>query len=116
VLALEPAIDAPTRSLLVRGVYENPAALLPGAFVTVEVPVEQRGAGILVPAHAIVPSVSGHAVYVLERPRRAAPGRDRPAHAGVGRDPQGLGVGETVLTSNLPRMRRERASSLSGSG
>jgi membrane fusion protein (multidrug efflux system) len=107
VLALEPAIDALTRSLLVRGVFENPSgALLPGAFVTVEVPVQQRGEGILVPAQAIVPSVSGHAVYVLREGRAEL----RPVEIGL-RTPdsveilRGLEVGDTVLTSNLLRMR-----------
>jgi len=107
VLALEPAIDAPTRSLLVRGVFENPTgALLPGAFVTVEVPIEQRGEGILVPAEAIVPSVSGHAVYVLRDGRAEL----QPVEIGL-RTPdsveilRGLAVGDAVLTSNLLRLR-----------
>jgi membrane fusion protein (multidrug efflux system) len=107
VLALEPAIDAPTRSLLVRGVHENPSgSLLPGAFVTVEIPVEQRGAGITVPSQAIVPSVSGHAVYVLRDGRAEL----RPVEIGL-RTPdsveilRGLEVGDTVLTSNLLRLR-----------
>jgi membrane fusion protein (multidrug efflux system) len=107
VLALEPAIDAPTRSLLVRGVFENPGgALLPGAFATVEVPIEQPGEGILVPAEAIVPSVSGHAVYVLRDGRAQL----QPVEIGL-RTPdavqvlQGLAFGDTVLTTNLLRLR-----------
>jgi membrane fusion protein (multidrug efflux system) len=107
VLAIEPAIDAGTRSLLVRGVYENPdGALMPGAFATVELPVEQADAGILVPAEAIVPSVSGHAVYVLRDGRAEL----QPVEIGL-RTPdsvqvlQGLAVGDTVVTSNLLRLR-----------
>jgi membrane fusion protein (multidrug efflux system) len=107
VIAIEPAIDAPTRSLVVRGVFENPTgALFPGAFATVEVPIEQPGDGILVPAEAIVPSVAGHAVYVLRDGRAEL----QPVEIGL-RTPEsvqilkGLAAGDTVLTSNLLRLR-----------
>jgi membrane fusion protein (multidrug efflux system) len=107
VAAIEPAIDAPTRSLLVRGVTENPSGtLLPGAFASVEVPVEQAEAGILVPAQAIVPSASGHAVYVLRG------GRADLQEVEIGMRTQdaveirrGLASGDTVLTTNLLRLR-----------
>src|SRR6185369_16063871 len=66
VLAVEPAIDAPTRSLLVRGITDNPAGvLLPGAFASVELTLEEEQSGIVVPSEAILPSATGHAVYVL---------------------------------------------------
>lgn len=107
VVAIEPAIDAPTRSLLVRAVCDNAdGVLLPGAFASVEVPIAQRGAGILVPAQAIIPSATGHAVYV------ARDGRAELREVDIGlrtRDAveirRGLVVGDTVLTSNLLRLR-----------
>lgn len=107
VLAIEPAIDAGTRSLLVRGVAENPTGtLMPGAFVTVEVPIEQRSAGITVPAQAIVPSVTGHAVYVLREGRAAL----QPVEIGLRTADAvevltGLEAGDVVLTTNLLRVR-----------
>jgi membrane fusion protein (multidrug efflux system) len=107
VLAIEPAIDAPTRSLRVRGIAENPdGGLLPGAFVSVEIPVEQATAGVLVPAQALIPSVSGQAVYVL----RDGKAELREVEIGL-RTPEsvevrsGLAVGDVVLTSNLLRLR-----------
>jgi len=122
VMAIEPAIDAPTRSLVVRGAYDNPdGTLFPGAFATVELPIEQPGEGILVPAEAIVPSVEGHAVYVLREGRAEL----QPVEIGV-RTPEavqvlrGLEVGDTVLTSNLLRLRPgvkvEVASAAGGAG
>jgi membrane fusion protein (multidrug efflux system) len=107
VVALESAIDAPTRSLLVRGVSDNPGGFLhPGAFATVTVALEQRAAGILVPAQAIVPSVTGHGVYV------ARDGVADLQEVEIGlrtRDAveilRGLAPGDTVLTSNLLRLR-----------
>ena len=107
VLAIEPAIDAPTRSLRVRGIAENPdGSLLPGAFVSVEIPVEQTTAGVLVPAEALIPSVAGQAVYVL----RDGKAELRAVEIGL-RTPEsvevrsGLSIGDVVLTSNLLRLR-----------
>jgi membrane fusion protein (multidrug efflux system) len=107
ILAIEPAIDAPTRSLRVRGIVENPdGVLLPGAFVSVEIPVEQVTAGVLVPSEALVPSVSGQAVYVL----RDGLAELREVEIGLRTEDAvevrtGLAVGDTVLTSNLLRLR-----------
>jgi membrane fusion protein (multidrug efflux system) len=107
IVAIEPAIDAPTRSLLVRAISQNPdGVLLPGAFASVEVPIEKSGAGILVPAHAIVPSATGHAVYVLRDGRAEL----REVEMGLRTREavqirRGLAVGDTVLTSNLLRLR-----------
>jgi len=107
VMAIEPAIDAPTRSLMVRGLSENRDGLLmPGAFAAVEVPVAHDRAGLLVPTQAIVPSATGHAVYVLRDGRAALQevtiGLRTSAAVEIQR---GLVAGDTVLTSNLLRLR-----------
>jgi membrane fusion protein, multidrug efflux system len=107
VIAIEPAIDAPTRSLVVRGVAENPnGALMPGAFATLDVPVAPESSGILIPAQAIIPSASGHAVYVLRE------GKAQLQEVEIGMRSaesvqvlRGLAIGDTVLTTNLLRMR-----------
>jgi membrane fusion protein (multidrug efflux system) len=107
VVAVEPAIDAPSRSLLVRGLAENPSgALLPGAFATVEVPLERDAEGILVPAEAVVPSATGHSVYVLRD------GRVDLQEVQIGLRTResvevlrGLALGDTVVTTNLLRLR-----------
>lgn len=107
VIAIEPAIDAPTRSLRVRGVSENPnGSLMPGAFATLDVPVAAESSGILVPAQAIIPSASGHAVYVL----RDATAQLQDVEIGMRSAEsvqvlRGLAVGDTVITTNLLRMR-----------
>ena len=107
VVAVEPAIDAGTRSLLVRGISDNPdERLMPGAFATVELSVAQPRDGLLVPAEAVVPSATGHAVYVLRDGRAAL----QEVQIGLRtRDAveirSGLTPGETVLTSNLLRLR-----------
>jgi membrane fusion protein (multidrug efflux system) len=107
VIAVEPGIDAATRSVRVRGITENPDGVLtPGAFAAVELPLEKAGEGILVPAQAVIPSATGHAVYVLRD------GRAELREVAIGvrtRDAveilRGLAPGEAVLTTNLLRLR-----------
>ena len=107
VVAIEPAIDAPSRSLLVRGVAENPSgALLPGAFASVELPLEHAVDGILVPAEAVVPSATGHSVYVL----REGQAELREVEIGLRTREsvevlRGLAIGDRVITTNLLRLR-----------
>lgn len=107
VIAVEPAIDAATRSVRVRGITDNEdGALAPGAFASVELPLEGAGEGILVPAQAVVPSATGHSVWVARDGRAEL----RAVEIGVRtRDAvevvRGLAVGDVVLTTNLLRLR-----------
>lgn len=107
VIAVEPAIDAATRSVRVRGIAENPDdALVPGAFASVEVPLELAREGILVPAQAVVPSAFGHAVWLVRDGRAAL----REVEIGLRtRDAveivRGVAAGDVVLVSNLLRVR-----------
>jgi membrane fusion protein, multidrug efflux system len=106
VAAVEPTIDRTTRSLLVRGVVPNPGGVLtPGASASVEFEV-QSGSGILIPSRALVPSIKGHNVFVLREGRAA----EQPVTIGLRTEERvqilaGLKPGDTVLTSNLLRLR-----------
>lgn len=106
VTAVEPVIDSATRSLLVRGVVPNPQGVLtPGASASVEFEV-QSGDGILIPSRALVPSINGHNVFVLREGRAA----EQPVTIGLRTAERvqilaGLAPGDTVLTSNLLRLR-----------
>jgi membrane fusion protein (multidrug efflux system) len=107
VVAIEPAIDAASRSVLVRGLAENPSgALVPGAFASVELSLGRGADGILVPAEAVVPSATGHSVYVLRD------GRAELQEVQIGLRTResvevlrGLAPGDVVITSNLLRLR-----------
>lgn len=107
VIAIEPQIDSASRSLRVRGLSENPeGVLVPGAFASLEIPVEQKAAGILVPAQAVVPTPSGHGVYVVREGRAEL----RDVRIGLRTEQSveiqsGLSAGDRVITSNLLRMR-----------
>lgn len=106
VVAIDPAIDTATRSLLVRGVVPNPGGrLTAGASAAVEFEV-QSAEGVLIPARALVPSIKGHSVFVL-RDGKAA---EQEVTIGVRTSDkvqilQGLKRGDVLLTSNLLRLR-----------
>ncbi|MGH7804649.1 MAG: efflux RND transporter periplasmic adaptor subunit, partial [Candidatus Binatia bacterium] len=92
--------------LLVRGIADNPQGfLIPGAFVSVDLPIEEVAGGVAVPAQAIVPSAAGHGVFIFRDGRAEL----RAVEIGL-RTPEsvqvvsGLAPGETVLTSNLLRL------------
>jgi membrane fusion protein, multidrug efflux system len=107
VIAIEPQIDTASRSLRVRGASENSQGrLVPGAFASVEIALEQKVAGILVPAQAVVPTTSGHGLYLLRD------GRAELRDVQIGMRTQesveiqgGIATGDVVILSNLLRMR-----------
>jgi membrane fusion protein, multidrug efflux system len=106
IVAVAPAIAAETRTLLVRGIAENREnKLIPGGFVSVELPIEDAGGGVAVPAQAVVPSAKGHGVFVLAGGRAEL----RAVEIGLRTADEvqvlsGLSAGETVLTTNLLRL------------
>ena len=106
VVAVEPAIDTATRSLIVRGVVPNPGGrLTPGASASVEFEV-RSGAGILIPARALVPSAKGHSVFLLREGKAV----EQPVIIGTRTSDRvqilsGLQKGDVLLTSNLLRLR-----------
>lgn len=65
VYAIEPQIDANTRTLKIRALADNSrGTLLPGQFVKVELILETTNNAIMVPTEAVVPELNGHKVFV----------------------------------------------------
>jgi membrane fusion protein (multidrug efflux system) len=107
VIALEPSVDAATRSLLVRGLIEGATDLVPGAAANVEVPLRVEQA-LLVPAIAIIPGIDGRRVYVA----REGVARSARIEIGFRTDDRaqvvsGLAAGDQVITTNLLRLRED---------
>ncbi|NUP13438.1 MAG: efflux RND transporter periplasmic adaptor subunit [Polyangiaceae bacterium] len=107
VLATEPVVDEGTRSLKLRGLSDpTTEKLVPGGFVSVELALTTQGGALFVPTEAVIPSLGGHAVYRVED------GAAKLVEVQLGlrtdREVQvtkGLAEGDTVLTSNLLRLR-----------
>ncbi len=106
VTVLEPAIDAATRSLLVRGLCSVPMGLLPGGFAEVTLTLDGLANGFMVPSQAIVPSSRGQGVYLIVEGKAKL----QPVEIGIRTDEQvqilrGLKEGDVVATTNLLRIR-----------
>lgn len=107
VYAIEPRIDAATRTLRLRARAENPGGkALPGGFATVELPLREIPNALLVPANAIVSGLNEQTIYVVEN------GRAQPRTVRTGlrlaREVQvvsGLEPGAVVITSGQMQLR-----------
>ncbi len=107
VYAIEPRIDATTRTISLRARAANPdGRILPGAFATVTLPLRTIPDALLVPTAAIIPGLNQQTVYVIED-GKAAP---RSVQTGIrlDRDIQiisGLADGDVVITSGQLQIR-----------
>jgi membrane fusion protein (multidrug efflux system) len=109
VTAIEPSVDAATRSLLVRGVVDGSTTLVPGSAANVELPLRVEQA-LLVPAIAIIPGIEGRRVYVAHQGRaRSAPVEVGFRTAERAQIVSGLSPGDQVITTNLLRVREDVA-------
>lgn len=108
VIAIQPAIEVATRSLVIRGIAPegDTAGLIPGAFAEVEVPLNSNDGGFLIPTEAIVPSAQGNSVFVAQdgvaRRRSVELGARFADRVQV---LNGLAEGDVVLITNLLRLR-----------
>ncbi len=107
IYAIDPRIDSNTRTLLVRAVaHNNDGTLLPGAFTSVSIELEQLPGALLIPAEAVISGLDQKNVFVIENGlavRRAVETGSRTAtevHI-----VSGLNPGDQVITSGLQQMR-----------
>jgi membrane fusion protein (multidrug efflux system) len=107
VYAIEPAVDVTTRTILLRARAPNPGGrILPGAYASVEVRLEEIRDALLVPTTAIVPGLNQQQLYVLvngrAEPRVVETGMrlDREIQIVRGLEPHAL-----VITSGLLQLR-----------
>jgi len=107
IYALDPRIDAGTRTVLVRAMCDNTdGRLLAGGFANVEFTLAETPDAILVPAIAVIPGVSDKNVFVVIDGRAAR----RTVVTGMRNESfvqvlEGLKSGEIVITSGLQQMR-----------
>jgi membrane fusion protein (multidrug efflux system) len=105
--ALDPRIDAGTRTVLLRATYAGTdQRLLPGGFANVEFSLTEIPDAILIPNMAVVPGVSGKDVFVAvdgKVERRAVQTGTR--NESLVHVIDGLKPGDRVITSGLQVLR-----------
>jgi membrane fusion protein (multidrug efflux system) len=107
IMAIEPRIDATTRTLQLRASAPNhDAGIFPGAFVEIELQLAEIPDAILVPSEAVIPELGGHSMFVS---RNGVADRVR-VTTGVRTETRvqitdGLVPGDTVLTTGILQLR-----------
>lgn len=107
VYAVESTIDAETRTLSVRALYDNHEQLLiPGRYTSVTINRREIKDAISVPSQAIVPEMGRNLVYVYRN------GKAQPVEITTGirtearvQAIEGLHVGDTLITSGVMQLR-----------
>ncbi|MBK6917792.1 MAG: efflux RND transporter periplasmic adaptor subunit [Deltaproteobacteria bacterium] len=109
VTVVEPQLESQTRSVIVRGVIDEPGELRPGQFATVTLtaaPTTTR----FVPSIAVLPSERGHQVFVerdgVAKAIEVELGHRTPDRVEV---LTGVAAGDRVIVTNLLRVRENMA-------
>jgi membrane fusion protein (multidrug efflux system) len=107
IYAIEPSIDASTRSLRVRARCPNPdGALVPGAFANVDLVLRSVADALTVPSIAVIPELGGKKVFVYED----GAAQPRTVETGIRSDTavqitSGLAEGDQVIVSGLLQLQ-----------
>ncbi|MCH8569365.1 MAG: efflux RND transporter periplasmic adaptor subunit [Balneolales bacterium] len=107
VFAIQPRINADTRTLSIRGLASNPdRQILPGAFVEVQVPLRTIDDALMVPSEAIIPEMGGQSLFLY----KGGKAERRQVQIGVRTDrsvqiTEGVAAGDTVLTTGMLQLR-----------
>jgi membrane fusion protein (multidrug efflux system) len=107
IYAVEPSIDASTRSLRVRARCPNSdGALIPGAFANVDLVLRSIPDALTVPSIAVIPELGGKKVFVYEdgtaQPRSVETGIRSETAVQI---TSGLDEGDLVITSGILQMQ-----------
>lgn len=106
VYAIEPLIDATTRTIQIRARAENPGNILSGAFATVRLGLREIPDAMMVPTTAILPGLNQQTVFVMNGGR--AESRQVQTGLRLAREVQitsGLEAGDIVITSGQLQLR-----------
>lgn len=107
IYAIEPILEANTRTLRVRAMVDNNKKnLIPGLFVNIIFPLERLDNAILIPTEALIPIQNGKTVFVLKDGKA----KEIVVESGARNNDdvlitQGLHIGDTVLTSGVMSLR-----------
>lgn len=107
VYAIEPLIDAETRTLRLRAEAPNAEGRLrPGAFADVDVVLGTIEETLVVPTFAVIPELGGQRVFVAEngtvQPRNVVTGIRSDSTVQI---TEGLSLQDTVITSGIQNLR-----------
>lgn len=107
IYAIEPKIDPVSRTLKIRGIYNNPGNnIFPGSFADVELVLKQINDAVMIPTHALVPELKGQKVFLYKN-GKAFP---QSVETGIRNEERvqitsGLNNNDTLITSGILQIR-----------
>lgn len=107
VYAIEPKIDASTRTIQVRAISNNrDNTILPGAFANINIVLQRTEKANLIPTGALIPELNQMKVFVLKSGKaesvNVTTGTRTEAKIQI---TEGLHLGDTVITSGILQIR-----------
>jgi membrane fusion protein (multidrug efflux system) len=107
IYAIDPRLDAATRTFALRGLVPNTEGLLrPGMFAQVELIVAERPQALVIPEQAIVPRGEQLFVFkVVDGKVALTPVRTGLREPGIVEIVEGLAAGDTVVTEGQMKLR-----------
>jgi membrane fusion protein (multidrug efflux system) len=107
VYAVEPGVDETTRTIRIRAIADNQSgALVPGAFVRINLPLDEQENAMMVPTYAVIPVQDGKQVYLFKEGKSVL--RNVQTESRTQFDvlvTEGLQPGDTVITSGIMSIR-----------
>jgi membrane fusion protein (multidrug efflux system) len=107
VYAVEPKIEENTRTIKARALVSNERGdLTPGAYVEIEIVLEDLSSAILVPSFAIVPDIEGEKLFVYKNGKAVA----TKVTTGIRSEKEvqitsGIQMGDSVIVSGIIQLR-----------
>ncbi|GGC68761.1 MexH family multidrug efflux RND transporter periplasmic adaptor subunit [Pedobacter quisquiliarum] len=111
VYAIEPGINAQTRTLSIKALAQNPKNdLLPGSFAKIRLTLNTMDNALLIPNEAIIPVLKGKTVFISENGKA----KQVPVESGTRTADRivitsGLKAGDTVLTTGAMALKNDAA-------
>lgn len=107
IYAVEPKIDLNTRTVQARALVRNDRGeLTPGAYVEIDIVLEELRDAIMIPSETLVPDLEGEKVFLYKN-GKAVP---KIVEAGLRTESEvqitsGLSVGDTIISSGIIQLR-----------
>ncbi len=105
--AIEPRIDAATRTLQLRALCDNKSEkIFPGAYVQIELHLKKIPDALMIPTQAVVPVLKGQTVFLQKNGIAVSvPVNSGIRTASMVQIVKGLSAGDTVITTGLMQLR-----------
>lgn len=107
IYAIEPGIDALTRTVQIRALAANESGeLFPGSFARVEFPINMVQDAVLIPTEAVIPIQNGKQVFVYKNGKAVAINVETDSRTNTDiLVSEGINIGDTVLTSGVMSLK-----------